>query len=212
MADYLTTLATLIKEITYIFPDSVLFGSFLTSIITVSPQHGIFFISIIESLALLFGFQSLYSSIVGGTLPRDDCRSNFYKLSFESLYIKPSARQPSYPVYLVAFACTYLALSLDSLKKELEVLEGSYYKCYITSVYCLFALAILYALVFMFLSCDDIASILWALVLGVGVGFLINYQNVSLLGKQSVNFLGIPILRNKSVDNKELYFCAKKKQ
>jgi hypothetical protein len=47
-------------------------------------------------------------------------------------------------------------------------------------------------------------------VLGVAVGFLINYQNLSLFGKQSVNFLGIPILRNKTADNKELYFCAKK--
>ena len=61
----------------------------------------------------------------------------------------------------------------------------------------------------MLLSCDDVSSILWALILGIAAGAIINYQNLSLLGKQSVNFLGIPILRNKTVDNKELYFCAK---
>ena len=210
MSDYLTTLASILKESIYIFPDSILFGSFLMSIITVSPQHSIFFLSILESLALLFGFQSFYSSLVGGTLPRDDCRSNLYKLSFESLVIKPSARQPSYPVYLVAFACTYLAFSLYSLKEELEVLDNIYYRCYVSSFYSLFSLAIIYSLVFMFLSCDDVSSILWALVLGIAVGAIINYQNISLFGKQSVNFLGIPVLRNRTVDNKELYFCGKK--
>ena len=210
MSDYLTTLASILKESIYIFPDSILFGSFLMSIITVSPQHSIFFLSILESLALLFGFQSFYSSLVGGTLPRDDCRSNLYKLSFESLVIKPSARQPSYPVYLVAFASTYLAFSLYSLKEELEVLDNIYYRCYVSSFYSLFSLAIIYSLVFMFLSCDDVSSILWALVLGIAVGAIINYQNISLFGKQSVNFLGIPVLRNRTVDNKELYFCGKK--
>lgn len=211
MSDYLTLMASLLKEVIYIFPDSILFGSFLTSIITVSPQHSIFFISILESLAFLYGFQSLYSTIAGGTLPRDgDCRSSLYKRTFESLIIKPSARQPSYSVYLVSFACSYLALSLYSLKEELEVLDSTYYKCYVTSFYSLFTLAVVYAFIFMFISCDDISSILWGLVLGMVIGVLINYQNISLLGKQSVNFLGIPLLRNKTADNEQLYFCAKK--
>lgn len=210
MTDYLTKMATFIKEITYIFPDSILFGSFLTSIITLSPQHSLFFASILESLAFLFGFQSLYTSLVGGTLPRNDCRSTFYKYTFESLVVKPSARQPSYPVYIVSFASTYLALSLYSLKEELEVLDNTYYKCYVTSFYMLLLLAISYAFIFMFLSCDDMSSILWALILGGVVGIFINYQNISLFGKQFVNFLGIPILRNRTVDNKQLYFCAKK--
>jgi hypothetical protein len=209
MIDYLSLLANISKELAYIFPDAILFGSFLTSIVTVSPQHGVFFLSILESLAFLFGFQKIYSSLVGGTLPRNDCRSSLYKLSFESLVVNPSARQPSYPVYLVSFACTYLAMSLYSIKDELEVLDDIYYKCYITSFYWLFILSLIYACGFMLISCDNISSVLWALILGSVVGVFIVYQNFTLLGKQTVNFLGIPVLRNKTVNNRDLYFCAK---
>lgn len=197
------------KEFFLIFPDSIVFGSLLLALTSLSIQHGLFFFSFIESFIILFGLQNLFSFILGKSEIGSECKSKFHTLMFGDLLGSTSAGTPSYAIYVVSFACSYLLTSFYEIKDELDVLDSSFYKQYNNAFYLLLALPILYAIIRIYLRCDSISSALVSVFIGGFIGLLIEYQNVSMFGRNVTNFLGIPLLRNKSVNNEPIYICSK---
>ena len=198
-----------LKELVFLFPDSVLFGSFFIGLITLSSQQFIFSLSLLESLIFLSGFQTITSYMYGGELPLDKCKSHFHKTTFfDSLLLDTSANIPSYSAYIISVACSYLAFALYSLSDELEVVDPLFYKRYIQSFWLLYIVSFLYCLFLIFSDCDSMSAILSGFFIGSAIGVFLIYQNVNLLGKDYINFLGIPLLRNKTVNNQPLYFCS----
>ena len=53
--------ANTIKDILLMLPDGVLFGSLFVGLVTLSQQHIIFFVTLLEGLFFLKGFQSIAS-------------------------------------------------------------------------------------------------------------------------------------------------------
>jgi hypothetical protein len=53
-------------------------------------------------------------------------------------------------------------------------------------------------------------TVIASLALGLFVGALILYQNAMLLGRDSTNLTGIPLLRERTRDKKPLYVCPQK--
>jgi hypothetical protein len=198
----------IIKESIFLLPDSIIYGSFLFGVITLSIQHSLFFISILESLVFLFGFQYLSGFLFGKSLENITCKPSLFKYTFENIFMTPSANIPSYGMYIVSFASTYLAMSLTNIKQELDVLDTSYIKQYNYGFICLALLAVTYALLRTFLKCDSAGSIGLALVFGCVTGIAIVYQNTHLFGRNSVNFMGIPLLRSKTADGQPIYICS----
>uniref|UniRef100_A0A6C0D7S3 Phosphatidic acid phosphatase type 2/haloperoxidase domain-containing protein n=1 Tax=viral metagenome TaxID=1070528 RepID=A0A6C0D7S3_9ZZZZ len=197
------------KEFILLFPDSILFGSVLLGLSTLSLQHGLFFMSFLESFIALSGLQNILSFVVGNSSNGTRCKSKFHTLMFGDILGSTSADTPSYGIYVVSFACAYMLTSLYEIKDELDVLDSSFYKQYNTSFYVLTAIPILYAIARVVLHCDSVSSALVSLFVGAFIGILLEFQNVSLFGRNATNFLGIPLLRNKTVNNEPIYICSK---
>jgi len=192
-----------------LLPDGILFGSFLMGLTTVSAAHSIFFISIIISLFVLYGLQIATKLIYGGSISKEVCKSKLFKHTFEQLFVSSSANAPSYGMFIVSFACSYLATSLYNLKDELEVLDTSVMKQYYISITSLIVIAIIYLMYILFYGCESMGSSSSALLFGSITAMIIVNINVLLFGKDSINFVGIPLLRNKTVDGKPIYICSK---
>jgi hypothetical protein len=202
-------MSELLKETINLLPDGILFGSFLMGLITVSTPHSVFFLSNIIGLLVLYGLQNSTKLIFGGSIVTPGCKSKLFKHTFEQLFVSPSANAPSYGTYIVSFACSYLATSVMTLKDELEVLDTSVMKQYYISITCLAVLAVFYLLYVLTTECDSTGSAISGLVFGSIVAMIIVNINVELFGKDTINFIGIPLLRNRSVDGKAIYICSK---
>ena len=197
-----------VKESLFLLPDSLIFGSFLFSLITLSSQHGLLFFSILESLVFLSGYQSVSSFLFGEVPENIACKSSLFKHTFEDVFMKPSANIPSYGMYIVTFVSSYLVSGLLNLKSELNVLDTTYLKQYNFGLISLGLLVIAYSFFRVNFKCDSTLSIILALFLGVVTGFAISYQNQQLFGRDSTNFLGIPLIRNKTVNGEPIYICS----
>jgi len=193
-----------IKEIALLLPDSLLFGSLLLGIGTLSVPHITLFFSLIESLVFYTGLNGLFSHILG-KVPPSNCNSKFYTLFFQDLQNSSSANNISYGVYLITFACTYLLKTFYSMQDELHVLDVKYTNT--RTIAGLSIIALVYALSRLWLSCDSMSSVVLALIFGAAAGSIVVYQNIQIFGRDSVNFLGIPLLRNKSATGEPIYIC-----
>jgi hypothetical protein len=197
------------KDILLMFPDGVLFGSLFMGLITLSQQHIIFFISLLEGLFFLKGFQTV-ASFMNGTsqLNPETCKPRFQGMTFSTIREQFDSDSISYGVFLLALASSYFVNSNITLKDELEVLDSSYTTRSYTTMYILAGVTLIYALFKVLIDCDTFPSISLALLLGGLMGIFLVYQNVKLFDRNSVNFMGIPLLRNRTVDNKPIYICS----
>jgi hypothetical protein len=199
-----------IKDISLMLPDGVLYGSFFMGLITLSQQHIVLFLSLLEGLLLLSGFQSVASFMNGNRKidPEKACNSKFHSITFSELGSVLRSDSISYGVYLLALASSYFVSASNVLKPEYEVLDSSYMtRSYVTMIL-VFSITLLYAFFRIYTGCESITSVLIGLFLGVIVGYFLVYQNTNLLNKNTINFLGIPLLRNKTADNEPIYICS----
>ena len=198
-----------IKDILLMFPDSILYGSLFFGLITLSQQHIIFCASVLEGLLLLKGFQYVATFMNGTTkLNPETCKSKFQGMTFSEITSVFNSDSISYGVYLITLASSYFVSTNIVLKDELEVLDSSYITRSATTSYVLAGITLLYAIFKVVIECESFSSVSLALVLGGLVGLFLVYQNVKLFDKNSVNFMGIPLLRNRTADNKPIYICS----
>jgi hypothetical protein len=198
-----------VNEFMLLFPDSLLFGSLIFGIITISFVHSILFVSIIESLVILYGLQGLFSFLVGKSNIVEKCTSKVHTIIFQDLFVGTSSNNPSYSTYLVGMVSSYVLSSLYYLNDELEILDSSFIKQYNMSLFLLIALPIAYSIFRMVNACDTLSSTFLGLFFGLLVGLVLCYQNSQIFGRESINFLGIPLLRSKTANNEPLYICTK---
>ena len=201
--------ASSFKDILLMLPDGVLFGSLFVGLVTISQQHVLFFITLLEGLFFLKGFQSI-ASFMNGTMQAnpDTCKPKFQGMTFSSLNEQFNSDSISYGVYVLALASSYFINSNNALKDELEVLDTSYLTRSNVTMYLLAGLTILYALFKVLIECDSFSSVSLAMLIGGLMGLFLVYQNVKLFDKNSVNFMGIPLLRSRTADNKPIYICS----
>jgi hypothetical protein len=58
-------------------------------------------------------------------------------------------------------------------------------------------------------ECDSFSAVMGSMAIGLILGYLLVLQNALLFGPSSINMIGIPLLRNKTVDGKKIYVCPK---
>jgi hypothetical protein len=199
-----------IKDIATMLPDGILYGSFFMGLITLSQQHTVFFLSLLEGLLILSGFQSVASFMNGNRRidPDKNCTSKFQSMTFSDLDEILRSDSISYGVYVLSLASSYFITITQYLKDEYEVLSPSYTTRTYVTMSLLAGLTLVYASFRVFTGCETINSVSIALILGLVVGYFLVYQNTQLLNKNSINFLGIPLLRNKTADNQPIYICS----
>ena len=203
-----------------ILPDSILLGSALLSFITQSYSSTILFLSLLEATAIgmgvkqLFGFldmehmtqepsDSLKYCVSGTTSPTLETLAYLGRESITSAF-------PSFPIYFLATASSYIVGSMFAQKEELEALGPSYSSRFYLSVFVSSLLVLIVSTYRLYYHCEGVGTVIGTFLLGIVIGGLILYQNNMLLGRDSTNLTGIPLLRERTRDKKPLYVCPQK--
>lgn len=209
-----------ISEVFRLMPDGILFGSAFFALLSQSYPMAIFVVSMLEAsliggvLQRLMNYMDFARSLP--TLPEDpqNCYASTFAPSLESLMSfnrdQIGSGLPSFPIFFMSTASAYVVGSVWSQQRELQALGSEYaarfYIAVAISTLLLFA-TITYRLAY---TCDTAGILIVTTILGLVVGSLLLYQNNALLGRDSTNFSGIPLLRERTKDGKPLYVCTTK--
>jgi hypothetical protein len=203
-------------EIMRLLPDGIIIVTGLFAFLTTSFPYAVLFGSLLESLLFFNGAKKLfgYLHISDNFLPKEGyskkCVTGFRSPTLEAVSLfsgTTSSTFPSAPVYLLSTLAAYIYNSLNAQIKELEALGEAYSARYYMSTIFLLLFLFMYCLFRMFAKCDTFGSILMSLIFGLLSGSLLIAQNNALFGADSINLLGIPLLRNAAADGAPLYIC-----
>ena len=213
---FITSPVRVTQEMVRIFPDGLVIGMGFFSVLTLSYSYGIFFMSLLESILLFYGFRGINSYLnITSALPTKsamttECVSGFMSRTIESLTLFGSATESAFPsasIFMISMASAYILAVLNKFSKELEVLGETYSSRFYIATIALPLLIMAFSLFRIYFGCDSIGVILFSIVIGVLAGGLIVEQNYRLLGPDSINIVGIPLLRSRTADGKKLYVC-----
>ena len=210
----------LVAEVFRLMPDGVLFGSAFFALLSQSYPMAIFVVTMLEASLFASGLQQMMTYMdLARTLPSlpDDmtkCYPSTFAPSLETLMTLNrdtlSSALPSFPIFFMSTASAYIVGAMWSIQRELQALGPEYaarfYIAIFTSALLLFS-TITYRLAY---GCDGVGILIMTLLLGLTVGGLLAYQNVYLLGRDAVNFAGVPLLVERTKDGKPLYVCTTK--
>jgi len=209
-------LFNVITEIGRLFPDSIIFGSFLLFFLTQNLPYGIFALFMVET-SLFHKVTSFFfdrtsdpkdSSTKKNTDP--SCIPGFRgaRLEFERSFLGNT--YPSTPMFFLGSIAMYLALVNSTFKETMDTMQNDWKTRYgfgiaMIVIWCLAAVLLRGAF-----SCDPISEIGLAFFIGSAVGLSMFFANTNLFGIESVNFLGLPYLVNKMEGGSPLYVCTQK--
>lgn len=199
-------------------PDALFLGSSILGLLTQNFALGVFVLAMAEfgiSHRILAG---IIGSVQGNTR---QARPEICSAGIPSPYqisaigqILGEASFPSGAVFFLSAVITYTLSSTLNFQKELEELgnqEAEWKTRLPLSIVfsCLFiALVSIYRVYY---SCDTVFVVLGSLLLGSFAGFIVYLLHVYLFGRDSINFLGVPLLADRAANGKPLYVCAKQK-
>lgn len=210
------------KHLGKILPDAVFVFLILFAILTQNFANGVLALSLIEStlaFSIIGNAINYLSSAPGGAAPiigNDACEAGFPKqgysystLSVFSGMIGKSAAFPSHSIAVISTLVGYILTALFQYRNELKQL-GPKYETRIPIGVTLSFLTLTAFVLFRYIAgCENLGTIIGTLLIGILFGTAIVYQNVALLGKESVNLLGIPTLESRTLAGKPLYVCKK---
>ena len=200
------------------FPEAVFWGTGFIAFVTLSFPFGVFFLSLIEAGVFYHGFNYINENIRlfgANSLASGKCRTGFEDPTLRSISLFQYEFRPTFmslSVFMTSFIGAYLVGVLLYLKNELEILGSSYGEQYTTRMYgsvALFTSITFLTMTYRLLTgCDNAINILASLLLGLAIGALVLLQNNGILGIQSLNLLGVPILRKRAEGGADLYVCS----
>ena len=206
-------------EIGRLFPDSIIFGSFLLFFMTQNLPYGIFALFTLET-SLFHVITNFLFDKTSGTAPNSNsnakstkstspaCISGFRgaRIEFERSFLSNS--YPSSPMFFLGSMVSYLTLVNVAFKPTMDEMGQDWKSRFpfgiaMILLWCIAAVGLraLY-------GCEPIGEIGLALLLGGVVGIAMYFVNTSLFGMESVNFLGLPYLVNKMDEKNPLYVCT----
>lgn len=205
-----------------LFPDALVVVSGIFAILMQSVPYGVFCGSLVEATIIyrLIKFAASYANVTGIIQPTAEsftsqCRSGFVYPSASmlsmSMFGEESLGQsfPSIPIYMLATASAYVFSSLNQQTKELEALGPAYSSRYYMSAILLLMLLAFFIMFRVAFNCESVGVQLISALIGIVIGYLLVQQNLRLFGPQSINLIGIPLLRNRTAGGKKLYVCPK---
>jgi hypothetical protein len=198
-------------------PDSLLLGSGLFAIFTQNFPIGILVLAMMEWSVLTWLLVGVTGSLENNTesVNKATCfpgiPSPFLVSFVGELY--PKVSFPSIPILFISSTLFYILQSVMNFTEELKELgnKDPEWKMRLP-LSVIFTSIILMGFVFwrVLNSCDDVTIALGSVGLGAVFGGLINLLHVYLFGRDSINFLGLPLLADRAANGGPLYACAKK--
>jgi hypothetical protein len=197
-------------------PDSIFLGSSLFALLTQNYPLGIFVLAMMEFGLAQRMFGSLFGFIQDNTKkPTSDlCIPGIpspYQISAIGKLLSTTAF-PSGPVFFMTAVFSYTIISIMNFSSELAELglKDPEWKSRIPI--CL-TFSTLFFIVYtgwrLIYSCETAPIILGSALFGALVGFLIQTVHLYLFGRDSINFLGLPLLADRAANGDPLYVCGK---
>lgn len=208
-----------------ILPDSIIFGSLLIALFTQSYATVMFAVAMLEAgiagglLQALFTYMDIVHTYPSNPDKPGKCVSGYTTPTLETLFTfckdrlcgsKIASAIPSFPIYFLATAISYVVGSMYSQKQELEALGPAYAARFYIALFASFLLLLIVTFYRVANGCDGLGIILLTLFFGFLMGGLLVYQNTALLGRDATNLTGVPLLRERTRDGKPLYVCPQK--
>ena len=205
-----------IGEIIRILPDALIWGMGFLALVTASTPFGIFFLTLLEAVAIYYGIRSFNTWL--GIIPDRvstnasllACRSGFSSVTIHTLSLFGLDKQLAFPsagIYIVSVAVSYILSMMITFKKELETLGTAFASRLYLSAIGLSSILFLLMAYRAFNSCDSFIIIIATLLTGLAVGAVLLQQNKLVTGKSGINMLGIPLLYNSTASGNPLYVC-----
>ena len=206
-----------------IFPDAIFWGTGFIAFVTLSYPFGVFFVSMIEGTAIYHGLNILNESLQifsRNPLSSGKCRTGFADVTLRSISVFEREFKPNYlsaSLFITSYVAAYIVGILIYLKDELEILgtkndenkTGEQYTIRKEVSIIFFATVIFILMSYrLYNRCDSPVNIVASVLLGFIFGALVMYQNSKILGKHSLNLLGIPLLRKRTTEGEDLYVCS----
>lgn len=220
-----TYILTNLQEQIRLIPDSIIFGSLFVALLTQSYATVMFAVAMLEAGIAGGLLQALftYMDILHTAPPIPDkpslCSSSYSTPTLETLFSickdkmcsgKISSGVPSFPVYFLATAISYVVGTMYTQKQELEALGPAYAARFYIALFASFLLLVLTTVYRLATGCDTLGILIFTLLFGFLIGGFLVYQNIYLFGRDSTNLTGIPLLRERTRDGKPLYICPQK--
>jgi hypothetical protein len=208
-----------------LLPDSIIFGSLFVALVTQSYSTVMFAVAMLEAgiagglLQTLFTYLDILHTAPSIPDKPSACVSSYSTPTLETLFMickdklcggKISSGVPSFPIYFLATAISYVVGSMYTQKEELEALGPAYAARFYIAIFASFLLLVLVTFYRVANGCDGLGTIIMTLLFGFLIGGLLMYQNMALLGRDATNLTGIPLLRERTRDGKPLYVCPQK--
>ena len=210
------TVVPVTLEVMRTFPDAMVIASGIFALLTLSMPLGVFFGSMVEATLIFRVIRSAssYLNVMRGVRSdfTDKCRTGFSTSTLNTLSLFGSegihASFPSAPIFMLSTAAAYMFGSLNRLSKELQALGPAYSsRYYISAIFLLLLLFIFIAFRILY-GCDTFGVLMVTMPIGLILGTLLIQQNARLFGDESINIVGIPLLRNRAANGKPLYICS----
>jgi hypothetical protein len=127
-------------------------------------------------------------------------------------HLYPKVDFPSTPLLFVSSTLFYILSSILNFRQELKELgqkEPEWKLRIPLSVIFTTLLILFYTFWRVFNKCDSMLSALGSVGIGALFGGMVYLVHVYLFGRNSINFLGLPLLADKAANGHPLYVCAK---
>jgi hypothetical protein len=213
------TIVPVITEMMRIFPDGLVITSGLYALLTISFPFSIFFGSMLEATAIFHAIR--YSTSYLGVSPMSAtgssvthiCRTGFTKPTTSLLSMSMFSSEgltnpfPSSQIYMLSVASAYIFSTLNTQAKELSALGPSYSARYYISTIFLTVVLFLFVCFRIAYGCESFAVAIMSVPIGLLLGILLVQQNLRLFGAESINLIGIPLLKSRTANGKKIYVC-----
>ena len=216
---------TNLQEQIRLLPDSIIFGSLFIGLLTQSYSTVMFAVAMLEAgvagglLQALFTYMDILHTAPANPEKPSSCISGYATPTLETLFNickdrlcsgKISSGVPSYPIYFLSTAISYVVGSMFMQKQELEALGPAYASRFYIALFASFLLLVLVSFYRLANGCDTLGILVFTLLFGFLIGAILVYQNTYLFGRDSTNLTGVPLLRERTRDGKPLYICPQK--
>ena len=126
--------------------------------------------------------------------------------------IFPKASFPSIPIFFISSSIFYIMFSVLNFRQELKELGNKTPEWKVRIPLSIIFSSVL-LLIFIFWrvlnTCDTVIIALGSLLFGALTGSVIQLLHTYLFGRDSINFLGVPLLADRSATGGKQYICAK---
>lgn len=202
-----------VVQIHSLMPDSLLFGSLLLYFLTHNLSFGVFAVFIFEVvMSHRFIGWMVSQSVAPSPRLRDDviCRAGFKTPQFDAKRIFMHDPYPSYGVFSISAIATYLGLATHEFAESRKAMGSQWASRGTVSSVFIVLLVLAFITVRMYVSdCGDtLGEVMIAALAAMIVGYVFFKLNKSIFGEESMNFLGLPYLKDKADKGNAIYVCS----